>query len=337
MDNAKSLHYFSVLADTLSFTEAAKLLFISQQALSKQIQKLEEEYDAVLLERRPHIRLTQAGLRLLEYYRKQKDEDRLLRTELRSVGAKVEKRRISVSLVESRCRTLLPGLLRQFRPEERRAVCSYVSSGYSTAESLLQTGSIQMYFGMLESSLHYGERYPLLSEKLCLLLPRALLYRLSAAEQRSIPQFMAQGITIDRVCSWKLPWILPWTSERLGRTMTAEFERVGYTPEVISESYPFETALSLCKLNMGIAVAFQTALYNCIEQLRGSDLLVFPLLLNLPPCTLGLVTFPSADRDPILKAYIESAVASAEQLNQDMNLFFPEFCSMQLGSGGFAS
>lgn len=329
----KSLYYFSVLAETLSFTEASKLLFISQQALSKQILKLEQEYGAVLLERKPVIRLTHAGVRLLEYYNRLRAEDDVLRADLKSIGEKAEKRRISVSLVESRCRILLPGLLRNFRPEERRTVCSYVSSGYSTAESLLQTGSIDMYFGMLESCLHYGDKYPLLQEKLCLLLPRSFIHRLPVQEQRSLPELAVQGITLERACSWKLPWILPWTAERLGRTMTREFERIGYTPEVISESYPFETALTLCRLNMGIAVAFHTALYNCMARLRGGEVIVFPLLINSPPCTLGLVTAPSADKDPLMKAYIDSSVASAEHLDREMNLFFPEFCSMQWKTG----
>jgi DNA-binding transcriptional LysR family regulator len=60
------LHYFSVVAKTLSFTRSAKELNISQSAVSYQIKKLEEQIGALLLVRdtRNRTRLTPAGERL---------------------------------------------------------------------------------------------------------------------------------------------------------------------------------------------------------------------------------------------------------------------------------
>lgn len=63
----KSLNFFVVTADTLSFTEASKILGIPKSALSKGIAKLEAELDTKLFERSSRVvRLTEAGLMLYQ-------------------------------------------------------------------------------------------------------------------------------------------------------------------------------------------------------------------------------------------------------------------------------
>lgn len=60
--NSKQLTYFTVIAETGSFTAAAKELNLSQPPLSKQIMLLEEELDVRLFDRSSRsIRLTEAG------------------------------------------------------------------------------------------------------------------------------------------------------------------------------------------------------------------------------------------------------------------------------------
>ena len=65
--NSIQLEYFLAVARTGSFTAAARQLYLSQPALSKQIHLLEEELCAVLLIRRPHgAVLTAEGRKLME-------------------------------------------------------------------------------------------------------------------------------------------------------------------------------------------------------------------------------------------------------------------------------
>lgn len=66
----RHLKYFVKIAETLSFSEAAKALFITQSTLSQQIRQLEQEMNAQLFERNNHnVRLTEAGEELLPYAR----------------------------------------------------------------------------------------------------------------------------------------------------------------------------------------------------------------------------------------------------------------------------
>jgi DNA-binding transcriptional LysR family regulator len=56
----RHLRAFLAVADTASFSEAARRMYVSQQALSRSIQALERELGVTLFERRP-VKLTAAG------------------------------------------------------------------------------------------------------------------------------------------------------------------------------------------------------------------------------------------------------------------------------------
>lgn len=61
-----SMRKFVVLAETLNFTEAARMLRISQPGLSKCIASLESELGVELVKRKPEVSLTAAGIFFLE-------------------------------------------------------------------------------------------------------------------------------------------------------------------------------------------------------------------------------------------------------------------------------
>jgi DNA-binding transcriptional LysR family regulator len=68
--HGRDLRYFVAVAEELHFTQAAKRLFISQPALSKQIGMLERQLGAPLFERDRHsVRLTPVGAALLPHAR----------------------------------------------------------------------------------------------------------------------------------------------------------------------------------------------------------------------------------------------------------------------------
>ena len=61
----RHLLYFQALAEELHFRKAAERLFISQPALTRQIQQLEEIYQAKLFDRgQRHVHLTASGIYL---------------------------------------------------------------------------------------------------------------------------------------------------------------------------------------------------------------------------------------------------------------------------------
>lgn len=66
--NSAQLEAFYTVAQTLNFTKAAELLFVTQSALSQRIAKLEQELGTTLFIRdRTSIRLSEAGEQVLRY------------------------------------------------------------------------------------------------------------------------------------------------------------------------------------------------------------------------------------------------------------------------------
>ena len=57
---------FMALAEELSFTHAAERMFMSQQGLSDHIKRIEQEYNAVLVNRKPFVSLTESGAALYD-------------------------------------------------------------------------------------------------------------------------------------------------------------------------------------------------------------------------------------------------------------------------------
>lgn len=110
----RPLRYFIAVAEELNFNRAAERLHITQPALSRQIQQLEEAIPAVLLERNSkRVALTEAGksfyehgLRILEQLQQAADESRML-----SLG---QRGNLSVGIFGSAILDLIPQVLHRF-------------------------------------------------------------------------------------------------------------------------------------------------------------------------------------------------------------------------------
>lgn len=73
--------------EEMNFTKAAERLFISQQALSSHIGRLEEEYGVQLFQRRPTLQLTQEGKEMLFYSKQILDDEAKMRTAFSHISA----------------------------------------------------------------------------------------------------------------------------------------------------------------------------------------------------------------------------------------------------------
>ena len=102
------LEYLIVIAEEKNLTRAAEKLYISQPALTKYIQKLEQEYGVKLLERSHHsVDLTEAGQIFLREKLKMVTIERNLRQELNAIQSK--RQTITVGSGHSRGNSALPG------------------------------------------------------------------------------------------------------------------------------------------------------------------------------------------------------------------------------------
>ncbi|MFR8166846.1 MAG: LysR family transcriptional regulator [Enterocloster sp.] len=77
--NFDNYRYFAAAAEELNFTKAARKLFMTQQALSKQIDKMEKEYNTRLFNRETPMSLTPAGECMYRHVCRILDNERQMR------------------------------------------------------------------------------------------------------------------------------------------------------------------------------------------------------------------------------------------------------------------
>lgn len=141
----------SILATTLSYTKAAQRLFITQPAVSQQINSLEQELDTKLIEKDGNrIKLTTAGHQLVQYVDKISFEsDRVLQ----QIKTKQAKQTIEVGATLSLSIFLLPTLISHLvrtNPKIKTVIAN--TNKILTA---LRQGKIQ--FGIVEGNFDKNE------------------------------------------------------------------------------------------------------------------------------------------------------------------------------------
>ncbi len=111
----RHLRYFVAVAEELNFSRAAGRMYLSQPALSQQIQKLERELGVALFHRtKNHVALTDAGLVLLEGARRVLVLVEQTSREAREVGG-AEVRHLKVGFPEYANHTPVADALQTFR------------------------------------------------------------------------------------------------------------------------------------------------------------------------------------------------------------------------------
>jgi len=136
----RQLRYFVAVAETGNISRAAKKLFLTQPALSRQIKALEDEFGECLLERQAHsIRLTPAGEILLGEARELFQRADLLLERVRAAGRGV---RLRVGYAPS----LASGLLAE-------AVESFAQKHPNARVELFDLSSKEMLAGLEDETL----------------------------------------------------------------------------------------------------------------------------------------------------------------------------------------
>ena len=141
--NFRQLEYFVAVAEELSFTRAAKRLFVSQATLSQQVRALEREVGVALLERDSrHVRLTGSGAVFLDEARSilTHVQDALVRTRAADNGPEGELR---VGYVKGYERTDLTEMLFDFHERYPGVRLSFLRENVAELYDGANLGEIQ--------------------------------------------------------------------------------------------------------------------------------------------------------------------------------------------------
>src|ERR1700719_743231 len=234
------LHAFVVLAGELHFRKASERLFLSQPALSKKIQRLEEKVQGALFVRsRRKVALTDAGRSFLL----QDAEDALRETRAATEG-RVGTLRIGFGIAS--VSEILPRTILRFRklyPEVELQMRELPSPSQVTS---LMEGRLDAGILRLPVSSPKLISVPLFSEHLILAIPADAPHRL----KKGIGGFRNSGFI----------FVSPSVSETFHDRVLSLCLKAGFTPRVVQEANEILTILHLVRAGVGVSLVPRSAL-----------------------------------------------------------------------------
>jgi len=252
------LHAFVVLARELHFRKASERLFLSQPALSKKIQRLEEKLNGALFARsRRKVALTDAGHRFLPKAAKllQDAEDAFRETRAIAQGrAGILRIGFGVASVSEilpqtilRFRKRYPGIELQMREMPSPSQVS------SLMENRLDAGILRMPItkGGLIS-------IPLFSERLVLATPADVRYR----SKEGIHRFRNRGFV----------FVSPTVSKTFHDRVLSLCLDVGFTPRIVQEANEILTILHFVRAGVGVSLVPRSAVRLKVPGVRFHEL-----------------------------------------------------------------
>ena len=249
--NFQNLQYFLIVAEEMNVTRAAKRLHISEQALSRQIGKLESELDVKLFERNPRFTLSAAGKRLKAAAEQIGNIERQLHLELDDLNNNnTGEFRIGVSY--TRGQALLPRLLPPFHQKHPGITINILEGSSSELQDNLSKGRIDLFIGYVPRDLDTFEAAELGRERLFLVVPKTFMAELFKDRADQKRREFAEGV--DILAFKDLHFILLDRDDRVRRMADRLFSRYDITPRILLETRNIQTAFALAMEGMGLTI-----------------------------------------------------------------------------------
>ncbi|MCS6826793.1 MAG: LysR substrate-binding domain-containing protein [Caldilinea sp.] len=266
----RQLRYLLAVAEAENFTRAAEKLFVSQPALSQQIQQLEEALGATLLDRRGRsVRLTAEGEVVVRAARRVFAQLEQMETELQELSG-LRRGTLSLGVVQTVNAYLMPAVVADF-------VCRYAGvhlrveeAAQEQIEEGLAGGRYQLGIGFQPTSREV-EMEPLFTEELALIAPRRH------------PLALFRTIALSEAARW--PMALLTESLCTRRLLNECMAQVNARPQVVAEFNTIAAVLAAVQ-RLGVATVLPRLV---LEAVGDEDLCCVALQNPTPLRTVGLL------------------------------------------------
>lgn len=142
--NIRLLQHFATVAETLNFRQAAELMNLSQQAISKSIMQLERQLGVRLLDRSRHgVVLTEAGRRILPFALDVVASARRLENTVANVASN-QSETISVGATPTFLESILPEVLDRFSTAFPRIRITIERGDFASLSGAMARGDLDL-------------------------------------------------------------------------------------------------------------------------------------------------------------------------------------------------
>lgn len=291
--NMNSIRFLKKVAEVKSFTKAAEELFTSQQAVSAHIKRLEQEYDTILFDRKPSLRLTEAGKLLLQaaeeiWNTEEQLTDRLCHAKEHYCGE------ISIGIPPNRLQAFSAWYVPQFVSQFPNMTISYIEKSSSLLFFSLQQNEVDFAImnirrnEELDHDIYKEHSFGV--EKLYLVVDDKLLAQHFPDTFPECKKKFLCGVNLEDFANF--PMFLRPESSNTHRYIIEYLQARGITPLIRVKTMQSNSMIQLCALGMGIMFCSPLVLQTTALQLfnqENNTLNVFPL--NIEPAQRAVLLY----------------------------------------------
>lgn len=286
--NFTNLKYFSVLAEELNFTKAAKRLYISQQALSSHISKLEQHFHSQLFIRTTPLELTPAGQCLYLFAKETLIYEKMTTEKIQNLGQKVSPR-LTIATTLSRGNIFMPIVLPSFQKLCPDVKVELIQSTSSFVEQLLLDKKADVLICNTPAP-----KDSVVSEFLC--MENLSLFFTEQCIREAYPDDWQERIDqmntrFDLKLVEKCRFIKMLDSLPLAKSFNNLCQLYQAFPEIYLEVRAIETEVSLCLANLGAMICpdmFVFIPYPSLMTDTKHRLYRFPITIGTPISSISI-------------------------------------------------
>lgn len=244
------LKSFIAVAEEKSFSTAAKHLFISQQTLSKQIAKLEEELDSVLLVRSRPLALTPDGKNFLKVAR----EILQLKQQFEETSSKSISRShfVHIGIEHSIARALLPHILPEYIQSHPDTYVRVNEESPDVLQKAIVYEGLDMVIGSLSNVPEHYEAVELCPKEYVLVVPKSIMRDIAGEDYEAVSErFRNNGDMSFFQCA---PFIKLSRQVSGGRALSSYLKYYDVNVRFVCEVTNVENGFQLANSGLGLFV-----------------------------------------------------------------------------------
>ena len=286
---------FLIAAEEMSFTNAAKRLYMTQQGLSAHIRRLEDHYHVRLFERRPVLKLTPEGESMVFYARQILDSERLMTSQFADLTPE-SSGILRIGFSHQRSSAFFPGIWSRYHAAHGNISVRLREKMTVNLLEDLRSGAVDLIVGVDIPTSSDLDVEPLAQEQLRCILHESVLreYHPKNWEAR-LRYYLDEGIKLSELRS--LPLILPSHTNRLRQPLDRLFRQYNMLPKTVLESESHSLLLQMGCQGGGVALVNPLSLYEQLRLNGGLPPHCHSLLLrDVPKQTISLALRTGAVR-----------------------------------------
>lgn len=285
--NLRSIEYFLTTVEEMHVTNAAERLFISQQALSSHIKRLEDEYHVQLFERRPALHLTLEGEQMAFYGKQILEAEAKMRAAFSDISQNC-RGVLNVGISRLRGNVFFPLIWNFYHSSHPNISIELVDGNSNTLDELLQTGKIDLYIGIDVPSNANLQRIELAREKIHCCFSQSLLEQYYPDQWKDLLSEFQDGVDLTKIIN--MPFITLRPGNRLRKSIDLFFSHY-LKPQFIFECDQQDLVYQLSKSGAGAGLLSPVIFYQRKYEKGGltPPFYVFPVINEISENTVCLV------------------------------------------------